>query len=135
MSIDAGTEHLAPEQSQPNTPVESQAPFERSKFLRQAGALMLSLAVFGTVSKSKAFAAYYPSPWPCGDSPTCDCCSGGNCCTKNCVDRYSGCGPTGYGWCGCYFDGYWWHYMCCWDYWDYGPNDTACICSQWISYC
>ncbi len=38
MSIDAGTEHLAPEQSQPNTPVESQAPFERSKFLRQAGA-------------------------------------------------------------------------------------------------
>jgi hypothetical protein len=114
------------------TPVESSPVprFARNRFLQLTGGVLLSLLTLGRLSQGQAFAAHCPPPLFCGGSCECDCCDeAGNCCTKNCTRRFTGCGPDGVGWCGCVGSSL----ICCWDWWDYG--DQACICRQTAGQC
>ena len=112
----------------------SQVRFGRSRFLKRAGGIAFSLAVFGLLAgrTGKAFGDPNPIPYPCdGPSGQCDCCNSNGCCTKGCTQRVSGCGPYGVGWLTCAATQFGCIEFFCHDFWDYGIQSYPynCTCS------
>jgi hypothetical protein len=102
----------------------------RSRFLAQAGAFLLVVALVGRFKERAAWAHGGSPPCGCSPSPACSCCgSDGSCCSsgsQKCMRRFNDCNaPSGF-WIGCCNH----QQVQCIDYTD--SDGSNCICGYYI---
>lgn len=133
VSEDFGSSGLQvpPVNAQPLSDEEMQrVRFGRSRLLKRVSGLVFGYSIASAIDASSVLACTTGAPPPCcGPSNAC-CCYNlySGCCDPGCTDRYSGCGPSGYGWYYC-CNG---TYIFCHDYWSGGDK---CICRFVLSSC